>query len=277
MEISGYSDSFGGVVERVEVDHLKVIQFYRDMGIKTIELSDRCMSDDEIPAIIDALGEAEMSVSMYDIRCDVVSRDAAVRKARTEKFHERLRLPNKLGATKVLISPGYPSPDSDFSAEECQEWLHAAIAESLPVIKELGMTATIPNLGIHADIYGTSDYILASCKAFGSELKMTYDVGNFLMANEDPIEALNTVYPYVVHVHFKDWEIVANDEPGTWAGIDGRLFMGKALGEGIVDLPGTLARLKELNYDGRISVEYEGVGDPWNEIAHGIAYLRTLL
>ena len=247
------------------------------MGIKNIELGDSRMSDDEISVIIDALDEAEMTVAMYSIRCDVLSRDASVRKERTEKVHERLRVANKVGATKVAIGAGFPTSDSDFSAEECQEWLHAAIADILPLAVELGITVTIPNFGIHADIYGTSDYILASCKAFGSELKMTYDVGNFLMANEDPIEVLNKVYPYVVHIHFKDWEIVPNEQPGAWIGIDGRFFMARALGEGIVDLPAALTRLKELGYDGCISVEYEGVGDAWKEMERGITYLRTLL
>ena len=276
MKISGYSYSFGGILERVAVDHPKVIRFYSEMHVRGIEIFDPYLrSDDEIPAIIDALGETEMSVSMYDILCNVVSRDASIRSSGTNKFHERLQAAKKLGAAQVLILPGYPS--GDIKSEECHEWLNEAIQKSLPVADDLGITLTIANLGYGAATYGSSDYILATCEASDNRVKATYDVGNFLMANEDPIEALDKVFPHVVHVHFKDWEILPSKSDGAWTGIDGRLYSGKALGEGIVDLPAAVDRLKELNYDGYISPEYEGIKDPWQAIDTGIGYLRTLL
>ena len=275
MEICGYSYSFGGILKRVDVDHPAVIRFYRDLDINAIEIYDPYVKDADPPGIIDALSEAEMTVSMYDITYDVVSRDPSIRQARTEGFHERLRIANKVGATKVLILPG--DPTGDIRREECHEWLNEAITKSLPVAKELGITLTIANLGFAAKTYGSSDYLLATCKAAGPELKITYDVGNFLMANEDSLEALNKVFSHVTHVHFKDWEIVPSERPGSAPGMDGRLYMGKPLGEGFVNLPGVVARLKELNYPGYLSIEYEGIEDPWKAITDGITYLRTLL
>ncbi len=275
MKISGYSYSFGGMIRRVEVDHRVVIQFFRDLDIKAIEIYDPYVRDTDIPIIIDALTEAEMIVSMYDITCDVASRDPSVRQARTEGFHERLRLASKVGATKVLILPG--DPEDDMKVEECHEWLIEAITKSLLVSKELGITLTIANLGFAAKTYGSSDYLVAICRGAGQELNITYDVGNFLMANEDSIETLNKVFPHTIHVHFKDWEIVPSEREGAYPGMDGRLYMGKALGEGIVNLPGAVARLKELNYNGYLSVEYEGIEDPWKAVTRGITYLRTLL
>ena len=275
MKICGYSYSFGGILERVEVDHPAVVGYFRDMGIKAIEIYDPYVRDDGIPATIDALGEAEMIVSMYDIDCNVVSRDPSVRQARTEIFHERLRVASQVGATKVLILPG--DPTGDIRREECHAWLNEGIAKSLPIARELGITLTIANLGFAAKTYGSSDYILATSEAAGNEVKVTYDVGNFLMAKEDSLEALNKVFPNTVHVHFKDWEIVPSERDGAWLAMDGRLYFGAALGDGIVNLPGVVARLKELNYDGYISVEYEGIEDPWKAVERGITYLRTLL
>ena len=282
MKISGYSYSFGGdlvfggTLERVEVDHLNVIQFYKGIDIKSIEIFDpHLRSDDELPAIVDALGEAKMNISMYDIQCDVVSRDSSVRCTGTEKFQERLQIAKKFGAKKVLILPGYPS--GEIKSEECHEWLNEAIQKSLPVADELGITLTIANLGYAAKTYGSSDYILSTCKAAANRVKVTYDVGNFLMANEDPVEALDKVFSYVVHVHFKDWEILPSKSVGAWPGIDGRFYRGLPLGKGVVDLVAVLRRLKELNYDGHISPEYEGIEDPWNAVDSGIKYLRALM
>ena len=71
--------------------------------------------------------------------------------------------------------------------------------------------------------------------------------------------------------------IGTRERPGAWPGIDGRLFSGRALGEGVVDLQGVTQRLRELNYTGTISVEYEGLDDPWEAVSRGIGYARTLL
>lgn len=276
MKISGYSYSFGGILKLVKVDHLKVIQFYNQMNVNGIEIFDPYLPDDkELPAIIDALSEAGMRVSMFDAICNVVSRDSSIRSAGTSKFHERLQVAKEFGATHVLILPGYPS--GDIRAEECHEWLNEAIQKSVPVADDLGITLTIANLGYGAETYGSSDYLLATCEASGNRVKITYDVGNFLFANEDPIEALDKVFPHVVHVHFKDWEIIPSEIDGSWAGMDGTLYLGKTLGEGVVNLPAAVSRLQELNYDGYISPEYEGITDPWEAIDVGINYLRTLL
>ena len=278
MEISGYTYPFGGMVERVKVDHARVIEFYREMGIRRIEIYDTWIEDDsEIPGIIDRLGEAGMTVCVSDVECNVVSRDRDVRKARTEKFHKRLEVANQMGSPKVLILPGLPEPDSGFGVEECREWLHTAIEESMPGAKELGIMLLVANLGFCAHIYGQTDYIIETCQAFEPELKTVYDVGNYLMANEDSIDALNKVYPYTTHVHLKDWEIVPDEQPAAWPGIDGRLFMGKPMGQGIVKLPDVITRLKELDYQGIITPEYEGPGDPFKAMEEGMAYLRTLL
>jgi sugar phosphate isomerase/epimerase len=58
--------------------------------------------------------------------------------------------------------------------------------------------------------------------------------------------------------------------------VDGHLYQGVALGDGLVDLRGVMGRLKELNYPGAISVEYEGPGDSDEAVRRGLAHLRSL-
>ena len=277
MNISAMSYSFGGMIERVNVDHPAVVRFFRELGIKAMEIFDPYVDDNEIPAVLDELEKAEMRVCVTDLELDVVSRDADVRKARVQRFQERLEVAARdFKSPWALIVPGLPAQDSDFSVEECHEWLAAAVSESLPAARELGITMTLANLGFRSDIYGRSSHLLSLCESLGSDVKLTYDVGNYVMAGEDSLETLERVFPHVVHVHFKDWEIATAERPGAWPGIDGRLFAGKPLGDGILNLPGILARLKELDYNGYISVEYEGLDDPWKSVERGIAYLRSL-
>ncbi len=115
MEISGYTYPFGGMIERVKVDHARVIDFCREMDIKLIEIYDVWIEDDsEIPGITDRLCEAGMTVCVSDVECNVVSRDPNIRKARTEKFHKRLEVANQMGSPKVLILPGFTSTGQRF-------------------------------------------------------------------------------------------------------------------------------------------------------------------
>ena len=50
-----------------------------------------------------------------------------------------------------------------------------------------------------------------------------------------------------------------------------------ALGEGTLDLPRVVARLAQLGYSGRLSIEYEGLGDPWAAMRTGVSYLRQVM
>ena len=43
---------------------------------------------------------------------------------------------------------------------------------------------------------------------------------------------------------------------------DGQLLTGSVVGEGLVDLAGVMAVLREAGYDGWLSLEYEGAEDP---------------
>ena len=178
----------------------------------------------------------------------------------------------------MLILPFLPAWDTDFRVGECQEWFNTALAESLPVAKQLGITPMVANLGFRGDMYGQADWVVETCKAFAPDVKTVYDVGNFVMAGEDPIESLNKVFPYTVHVHLKDWVILPTEDPGaSFQGHDEQWFQACRFGEGIVPLAATVRRLKELHYDGLVSPEYEGPDDPYEVMGQAFAYSRNLL
>src|SRR5262249_32126209 len=121
------------------------------------------------------------------------------------------------------------------------------------------------------------EHILAICEAVGPELKVTFDAGNFLLAGEDSVAALDRLAPRVAHVHFKDWKVVPPGTACAYPGVDGRLYQGTALGDGIVNLRGVLGRLQDLGYGGAISVEYEGPGNAEEAVGRGLTCLGSLL
>ncbi len=82
-------------------------------------------------------------------------------------------------------------------------------------------------------------------------LKINFDPANMILyGTGDPIEALGVLGRHVISVHCKD---------GDWPPVDQPEALGveKPLGEGSVDFPAFLAKLKEIGYRGLLSIERE--------------------
>ena len=84
-------------------------------------------------------------------------------------------------------------------------------------------------------------------------LKVNFDPGNMVLyGSGDPIEALDMVKDYVVSVHAKD---------GKWPQNEGELGTEYPLGEGDVGMDRFIATLKEIGYEGPITIEREITGE----------------
>jgi L-ribulose-5-phosphate 3-epimerase len=82
-------------------------------------------------------------------------------------------------------------------------------------------------------------------------LKINFDPANMILyGTGDPIEALGLLGPQVISVHCKDGDWPPADKPEA-------LGIEKPLGEGAVDFPAFLSRLKEIGYRGLLSIERE--------------------
>jgi L-ribulose-5-phosphate 3-epimerase len=80
-------------------------------------------------------------------------------------------------------------------------------------------------------------------------LAINFDPANMILyGTGDPIEALETVFPWVVSVHCKD---------GVWPAKAGALGTEMALGKGAVGMDRFIGKLKSLGYQGILSIERE--------------------
>jgi L-ribulose-5-phosphate 3-epimerase len=97
-------------------------------------------------------------------------------------------------------------------------------------------------------------------------LGVNFDPANLLMYGKaNPLDALDIIGQYVRGVHAKDGEYPIT---GRQLGVE------KPLGEGRVDFPALVAKLKALGYAGAITIEREVHGPAY---AEGIAAARRLL
>jgi sugar phosphate isomerase/epimerase len=275
MRIAGYTYSFATLLDKRKIDTTGIIRFYKELGVRGVEITGGYVREAELPAVRAALAETGLAVACFDLVCDVVAAEGAERQARVAQLHADLRRAASVGARTVLVVPGPPRDDVPHATG--RQRFAEALRESLPVAADLGITMTVANVGWQPVVYGTSEQLLGICEKAGPGLRMTYDVGNFLLAGEDNLQALNRVIGRVAHVHFKDWKVVPPPAPHAYPGVDGQLYEGAVLGEGVLNLREAAERLQQLGYQGWVSVEYEGIGEPHEAARRGVEYLRSLL
>lgn len=142
------------------------------------------------------------------------------------------------------------------------------------------------SLGSHFAIE-TGPEIASTLRAFLDSLGSTgvavnLDPANLVMVTgDDPVAAVETLAPYIVHTHAKDGvKLMDNDPEKVYHVVDevptGRGFMEVALGEGQVDFPNYLAALDRIGYHGFLTIEREVGDDPAGDIRKAADFLRAL-
>lgn len=127
-----------------------------------------------------------------------------------------------------------------------------------------------------------SDRVVALYKAVNNKnFGLLVDFGNFMCADQVSVEAVKEAAPYAIHVHAKDFKYVSKEEsidppPGYFNTRAGNHIMGCALGDGVVDVRKCVEIMKSVNYDGYITLEFEGpFGDAKEEIKKGLKFLKS--
>jgi len=95
------------------------------------------------------------------------------------------------------------------------------------------------------------------------------DPANLVMvAGDDPVAAVHTLKDYIVHTHAKDGIKTPGEECG---------FRELPLGQGNVDWDAYLGALREIGFDGFLSIEREVGDNPGDDIAAAITFLKGKL
>ncbi len=104
------------------------------------------------------------------------------------------------------------------------------------------------------------------------------DMGNFLCADENPSVAFGRCAPYAFYVHAKDFIVKSGSDtnPGNsfFVSRGGNYLRGTIVGHGNVPVKACLLALKKVNYDGWISIEFEGLEDPCQAVSLGLENLK---
>lgn len=258
------------------LDVFGFINYASSIGLDGVELLDMYWKDieQELPKVKHLLSEKNLIVSAYDISNNFVKASKEERNTEIQKVYNGIDIAKKLNTNVVRIFSGDLSETVSF--EQGKSWIIESLKESASYAEEHGIILAIENHGYFA---GRSEQVIELIEAVGStHLRSTLDTGNFLLVDEDPSHAATALKKYVSHVHFKDFVNVGNDYEGhAFHSLSGDRFIGTIAGEGKVDLHHVIHELKSVNYQGWLSVEYEGTDDPKVGAEQSIHNLKQIL
>ncbi len=152
---------------------------------------------------------------------------------------------------ELMENQGIEPPIEGYTDEDAFEWVIACFEELLPVAERCGVVLGLEN---HWGLARTSEGVVRLVEALDSPwFKVVADTGNFL---EDQYAQFEELLPHTLHVHAKTYY-----GGGVWYELD-------------IDYDRIAAKLRERDYIGYVSLEFEGRDDPAEAIPRSLDMLR---
>lgn len=283
MKLGVSSYSFNKLIKKGIIDIFDAIEIAKEIGFDYIELVDLpVVEGGNIFKLAEEIAEAcydvGIGVSHYTVWADFINGSGSDIAAEVERVKKLVDVARILGAKGVRHDAtwGFKDFSRGRNFDDALTIMVEGIREVTEYAATFGIKTMCENHGFFAqDSERMEKLVLAvDHENFG----LLVDIGNFICADEDPIRAVSRVAPYAFHVHAKDFLMKQGVEPSPGEGWfrtrGGNHIRGTIVGHGIIPIAQCISILKNANYMGIISLEFEGLEDTMDAIRMGYDYLR---
>ena len=187
------------------------------------------------------LKDEGVEICCVDTSCTFHSPDVSERANQVGIALAHAELAAKLGAPLIRVFPDKIQPGAQ--REQTRDW----IAESLHAVAERMPDDVDVALETHGDFANAEAAAEIVNLADHPKVKLIWDVANSVAAGDTIERAGRVVRSYLAHIHLRDAKPVAGLE--HWLPV--------FAGHGRVSFTETLNTIRELNYDGYVSFEWE--------------------
>lgn len=209
--------------------------------------------------ILEAAAESACEVSSLCIGAlwtiSPASSDTSVQNEARELISASAAIATQLGAPWILlpVTPG----GEDVDHETCTARWIEQIAHVAPVAEDFGILYCLENVGRGCG--QSADHLQRLVEGIDfPSVGVYYDIGNATAFGFDPVEEIYQLGDSIHAVHVKERE-------------------GDRLGEGIVDVRGSLEALMEIGYDDWLILETAPTDDPSAAAEYNLNWLQDLL
>lgn len=269
--------SFGRELRDGNMTLADVINTCADLGFDGVELSSGDFAqttEDDVAALLE---KRSIALASYIIPANILTADAAVLPQSIHGAKKEIERAVRLQADIVMIVPrGRPGSESEYSA--ASENAAHALAELSRFGAEQDITITTENFGVLAHLWGKVAHLQAFLEQ-APELRITFDDGNFLLAGEDCLQALDALGEKVVHVHLKDWRVVESKErlPFPVPDRPNCYYTSAQVGKGILPTADIINKLHQRGYTGYLSLEHGGAIPACEGAKEALEYVKERL
>ena len=226
----------------------------RDLKVGGIEITDghlQSTDEDYIRKVRRVSVDLHLTISALTISNDFGKANAEARDKQVENTELGIQLAASLGTPILRVFAGWPEGEK----EKCWSEMARCMKIAALIAEREGVVLAVENHN-HGGFIQTFDDVSRIMGDVDSEwLRLNLDTGNFI----DGFPSIVKGMLYTIQVHAK----MNNIGPD---GVDDTC-----------DYPRFAELLKETNYRGFVSVEYEGPEEEMTAIPRGVEYLRGLL
>lgn len=192
-----------------------------------------------------------------------IENDSESRKLRIDHTLDCIELARKLGVSSISTEPGGPVNSQGLNENELLRIFENGINEVLKTAEDENVTVLVePEPGL---LIENSEQFIKFIKNFDSKhIGLNFDIGHFFCVGEDPSQVIYKLSEYVRHVHLED---IAAD----------RTHHHLMLGEGAIDIESVLKSMKDIGYEGFITIElYPYQECPTNAAKNAMKFIKSL-
>jgi len=253
MKLSCMLFPFHGIVVNGSMAPGALLEGFQSAGIEALEPMVGGQDEDPRWAEFMRLSkEAGMAFSCLDVGVNFIGNSEADRVAALEIVKRGLDMCAELDCPVALLPGTCPPPG--MSNEEGRKIYADGLAKSAELAKPLGIITCIEDFGVYPAFACHSSHVLEVVTLAGPETKVAWDNGNFILADELPLDALEPLWDRTCHVHIKDFIL----DPTGQASLktpSGKAYGGIPIGEGDCQVRECVAQIKRRGFDGWVSLE----------------------
>lgn len=263
-----------------ELDIPGFIRAAKEAGAEGVELLDFFYKDVEADraAALAALKETGLPCPIFSVSNNFAKTEEGAWDIALNRIKFGIDEAGHYGANVVRVFAG--DLGEGITYEGAMEAIVSGLAEASKYAAEKGIKIALEN---HGQLAGRGDQVneiirSARERSGNTSLGANPDTGNFVLVNQLSHEAIKQVAPLAYMVHFKDFDFAPADWDGfAYQALDGTKYVGKAVGEGVVQLETCIQELRSAGFSGWLSVEYEGEEDPMTAVPRSIANAKKFL
>ncbi len=259
--------SFNTYAREGKIDTLGFLRWAADHGVECVDLlayywRDERDEPEQARALLDDLG---LELAAYAVGNNFVQPDRARLEEQIDDVRRGIEMSHRLGAPVLRVFGGH-APSLPKS-----EALKLALTGLEAVVGDAEQARVILAVENHGGVPGTAEEVIQVLQEIDSPwVRSCVDVGNFLSAGEDPLEATARVVGYAAHAHIKDLRRV-EDKSGKVS------WQSCTPGKGDIDYRKVLQVFARAGYEGALAIEAEGPEDDFIQAAFAVDWLRALL